>query len=114
VLDEGEAVWRVSVPPSAGPGVLRAVEAVGVTGFLDWGGGLIWLTGPADEATHAAVCAAARAARGVWWLMRAPEPLRAVVDVVPPESPALAAIRRRVEEKFDPRGIFNPGKLRAA
>jgi len=113
-LDAGEAVWRVSVPPSAGPGVLRAVEALGVTGFLDWGGGLVWLAGPADEATHAAVCAAARAGRGVWWLMRAPEPLRAVVDVVPPEAPALAAIRKRVAQSFDPRGIFNPGKLRAA
>ncbi len=114
MLDEGEAAWRVSVPPSLGPGVLRAVEALGVTGFLDWGGGLVWLTGPADEATHSAVCAAAKAARGVWWLMRAPEPLRAVVDVVPPEAPALAAIRRRVQQSFDPRGIFNPGRLRAA
>jgi len=114
MLDEGEALWRVSVAPSAGPGVLRAVEPLGVTGFLDWGGGLVWLTGPADEATHAAICAAAKAARGVWWLMRAPEPLRAVVDVVPPESPALTAIRRRVMEKFDPRGIFNPGRMRAA
>ncbi len=114
MLDAGDAVWRVSVPPSAGPGLLRAVEPLGVSGFLDWGGGLLWLTGPADEATHAAVCGAARGARGVWWLMRAPEPLRAVVDVVPPESPALAAIRRRVMETFDPRGIFNPGRLRAA
>jgi len=114
MLGDGEAAWRISAPPSAGPGVLRAVEPLGVTGFLDWGGGLVWLTGPADEATHIAVCAAAKAARGVWWLMRAPEPLRAVVDVVPTESPALAAIRRRVAQKFDPRGIFNPGRMRAA
>ncbi len=114
MLNSGEAMWKLSVPPSAGPAVLRAVEPLGVTGFLDWGGGLVWLTGPADEATHAAVCNAAGTARGVWWLMRAPEPLRAVVEVVPPESPALAAIRRRVAEKFDPRGIFNPGRMRAA
>jgi glycolate oxidase FAD binding subunit len=40
--------------------------------------------------------------------------LRAAVDVVPPEPPALAAIRRRVQQKFDPRGIFNPGRLWAA
>jgi glycolate oxidase FAD binding subunit len=40
--------------------------------------------------------------------------LRAAVDVVPPESPALAAVRRRVQLAFDPRGIFNPLKLRAA
>ena len=83
-------------------------------GFLDWGGGLVWLAGPADQKTHEAVCAAARAARGVWWLMRAPEPLRAVVDVLPPEPAALAALRRRVQQSFDPRGIFNPLKLRAA
>ncbi len=114
ILGEGAAVWRVSVAPSAGPAILRAAEPLGVTGFLDWGGGLVWLTGPADEATHAAICAAATAARGVWWLTRAPEPLRAVVDVVPPESPALAAIRRRVAQDFDPRGIFNPGRMRAA
>jgi glycolate oxidase FAD binding subunit len=46
--------------------------------------------------------------------MRAPDPLRAAVDVVPPEPPALAAIGRRIRDQFDPRGIFNPGKLRAA
>jgi len=114
MLAPGEAVWRVCVSPSAGPAILRAVAPIGVTGFLDWGGGLVWLTGPADEPTHAAICAAAKAARGVWWLTRAPEPLRAVVDVLPPESPALAAIRRRVAQNFDPRGIFNPGRMRAA
>jgi len=114
LLVEGAATWRVSVPPSAGPGVLRTLGEYGLSGFLDWGGGLVFVTGPADEATHNAVCAAARAASGVWWLMRGPEPFRAVVDVVPPESPALAAVRRRVQESFDPRGIFNPGRMRAA
>jgi glycolate oxidase FAD binding subunit len=114
MLPPGEALWRVSVAPSAGPGVLDAVATHGVNGFLDWGGGLAWLAGPADQKTHEAVCAAARAARGVWWLMRAPEPLRAAVDVLPPESAALASLRRRVQQSFDPRGIFNPLKLRVA
>jgi glycolate oxidase FAD binding subunit len=114
MLPGGEAVWKISVTPSAGPKILRALEALGVSGFLDWGGGLLFCAGPADEATHKAVCAAVKAARGVWWLMRAPEPLRAVVDVVPPEAPALAKISARLKESFDPRGIFNPGRLRAA
>jgi glycolate oxidase FAD binding subunit len=113
LLNESEALWRVSVPPSAGAGVLQAVAAHGVSGFLDWGGGLAWLSGPADERAHEGVCAAARAAGGVWWLMHAPEPFRAVVDVVPPEPPALAVLRRRVQQSFDPRGIFNPLRLRA-
>lgn len=113
-LDTAEAVWRLSVVPSSGPAILRALAPLGVTGFLDWGGGLVNLTGPADQATHDAVCQAASAAGGTWWLMQAPEPLRAVVDVVPPEPVALAAIRARVQASFDPRGILNPGRLRAA
>ena len=114
MLDMGDAVWRISVPPSAGPGVLAAAERLGVTGFLDWGGGLVWLSGPAEAAVHDAICAAARAAGGVWWLMRAPAPFRAAVDVMPPEPPVLAEIAKRVKQSFDPRGILNPGRLRAA
>jgi glycolate dehydrogenase FAD-binding subunit len=110
---ENDAVWRVSVRPSAGPGVLRAVADAGASGFLDWGGGLVWLAGPADAATHAAVEAAARTAQGTWTLLRAPEPLRAAVQVVPPEPPPLAAITRRVKAALDPRGILNPGRLYA-
>lgn len=106
-----EAVWRVSVAPTEGPGVAAA------TGFgkalLDWGGGLVWLAGPATEDAHRAVMAAARAAGGVFTLMRAPDPLRAAVPVIPAEAPALAAIGVRVKAVMDPRGVLNPGRLRA-
>ncbi len=110
---DNDAVWRVSVRPSAGPAVLRAAADAGCTGFLDWGGGLVWLAGPATAATHAAIEAAARAAHGAWTLMRAPEPLRTAVQVVPPEPKPLAAITRRVKAALDPRGILNPGRLYA-
>jgi glycolate oxidase FAD binding subunit len=113
-LPQGEALWRISTPPSAAPGILRVAETLGLEGMLDWGGGLVWLTGPADTAAHAALCRAVRQAGGVWWLLRGPEPFRAAVDVLPPEPPALAALRQRVAQAFDPRGLFNPLKLRAA
>jgi glycolate oxidase FAD binding subunit len=83
------------------------------TGFLDWGGGLVWLAGPADETTHEAVSRAALAAGGTWTLLRGPETLRAAVAVVPPEVEALANITRRVKQAMDPHGIFNPGRIYA-
>lgn len=106
-----EAVWRVSVKPSAGPGV---VAASGLDkALLDWGGGLVWLAGPARPEQHARVVAATEAAGGAFTLFRAPEPLRAAVAVLPEEPPALAAIGRRVKAVLDPKGILNPGRMRA-
>jgi glycolate oxidase FAD binding subunit len=107
------AVWRVSVRPSAGPGVLDAVRSRGFAGFLDWGGGLLWLAGPASTAAHDAVEAAARAEKGTWTLMRAPDTLRGAVRVVPEEAAALARITREVKLAMDPAGILNPGRLYA-
>jgi glycolate oxidase FAD binding subunit len=109
-----QAIWRVSVRPSAGAAVVRALrEAFDASVFLDWGGGLVWVAGPAQAGAHAAVEAGARAGGGTWMLLRAPEPLRAAVAVIPPEPAALAAISRRVKAAFDPRGILNPGRMHA-
>ncbi|HXA23178.1 MAG TPA: glycolate oxidase subunit GlcE [Acetobacteraceae bacterium] len=109
-----DAIWRVSVRPSAGPVVLSAViDAFGASGFLDWGGGLVWIAGPATASAHASVEAAARSAGGTWMLMRAAEPLRAAVDVVPPEPEPLARITRRVKAALDPHAILNPGRMYA-
>jgi glycolate oxidase FAD binding subunit len=113
IVQPDGAVWRISVRPSAGPSVLDALRARGVVGFLDWGGGLVWLAGPADAKTHAAVEAAALAASGNWTLMRAPDTLRGAVRVVPDEVAALARITREVKAAMDPGGILNPGRLYA-
>src|SRR4029079_11320705 len=46
-----EAVWRLSVPPASGAGVIHAIAGSGVAGarhFYDWGGGLIFLALPAE------------------------------------------------------------------
>jgi glycolate oxidase FAD binding subunit len=109
--DTRDAIWRISVRPSQGPAILAATPAT--RGYLDWGGGLVLLAGPATEATHAAITAATQQAGGVWTLLRAPDSLRAAVDVVPPEPPALAKITRRVKATMDPRGILNPGRIYA-
>ena len=106
-----DAVWRLSVRPSLGPATLATIEAAGGHGFLDWGGGLVWAAGAPD--LHATIMAAARGAAGIWTVLRAPEGMRAAIDVVPPEPEALAKITRRVKAAMDPHGILNPGRLYA-
>ena len=109
--EPGHAVWRISVRPSRGPAILAAAQQSGANGYLDWGGGLLMLAGPANEVVHRALTQAARQAGGIWTLLRAPESLRAAIDVVPAEAPALEKISRRVKSVMDPRGILNPGRV---
>ncbi len=107
----GDAVWRISVRPSAGPGVLKTIEEAGARGFLDWGGGLVWVAGP--PLLHDRVIGAACLANGVWTLLRGPDSMRAAVAVIPPEPEPLARISRRVKAAMDPHGILNPGRMSA-
>lgn len=108
-----DAIWRVSVKPTEGPRVAAELRvAFDAKLLLDWGGGLIWIAGPATEGAHAAVVHAADT--GTFTLFRAPDALRTAVAVIPPEPPPLAAIARRVKEALDPAGILNPGRMRAA
>jgi glycolate oxidase FAD binding subunit len=112
--EAGEAVWRLSVAPSRAPSAVAALRAAGLGKLLlDWGGGLIWVAGPATERAHGTVVAAAKEAGGTFTLFRAPEALAAAVPVLPEEPPALATIGRRVKAVLDPAGVLNPGRMRA-
>ncbi len=109
-----DAVWRLSVAPSRAPAACAALrQAFGAKLLLDWGGGLVWVAGPATEVALGAVMQAAAGAGGSFTLFRAPESLAAAVPVLNEEPPALAAIARRVKAVLDPAGILNPGRMRA-
>ncbi|MDQ1080385.1 hypothetical protein [Pseudoroseomonas cervicalis] len=109
----GEAVWRLSLRPSAAPAAVAALRAAFPAKLLlDWGGGLVWVAGPANEAAHRAVMAAAAPSGGSFTLFRAPDSLRGAVPVLPEEPAALAAIGARVKAALDPDFLFNPGRLR--
>jgi len=107
-------VWKISCPPTEGPGIVGRikVQRSAAKAFYDWSGGLIWLALPASaDADHAIVRAALGPAGGHATLIRAPEAVRASVPVFHPQSPALAALASRVKESFDPKRLFNPGRM---
>jgi glycolate oxidase FAD binding subunit len=110
---EDRVVWRLSVPPASGPRTVAAMaRSLDVAAFYDWAGGLIWLSVPEQGDGGAAVIRAALAACGGHaTLVRASEALRASVPVFEPLPTALAALTRRVKESFDPKHLFNPGRL---
>ncbi len=106
-------IWRLSVPPSAGQGVVAAL-AMGrdVEVFYDWSGGLIWLSlPPSDDAEHIAVRAVVAPSGGHATLVRAPANIRAAVPVFQPQPAPLAALSARVKDSFDPRRVLNPGRM---
>ena len=109
------AVWRISVPPAAGPATAARIAArLHIEVFYDWAGGLIWLaTAPSGDAGAAIVRGAIASADGHATLMRAPDPIRAAVDVFEPPANGIARLSARVKASFDPRGILNPGRIYA-
>jgi glycolate oxidase FAD binding subunit len=109
-----DAIWRVSVRPSAGALIASAAIAIGGRVMLDWGGGLVWIAASPSMANHAAISGAARSQGGAAMLFCAPESLRLAVPVLPEEAAPIAKIGARVKEAMDPGGLFNPGHMRAA
>jgi glycolate oxidase FAD binding subunit len=107
-------VWKISCPPTEGPGIVSRIKALrpSAKAVYDWSGGLIWLALPASlDADHATVRDALGPAGGHATLIRAPQAARASVPVFHPQPAALAALARRVKESFDPKRLFNPGRM---
>jgi glycolate oxidase FAD binding subunit len=107
-------VWKISCPPTEGPAILARIRAQRpeAQAFYDWSGGLIWLAlPPSADADHAIVRGALGTTGGHATLIRAPDAVRLAVPVFQPQSPALAILAARVKESFDPKGLFNPGRM---
>jgi glycolate oxidase FAD binding subunit len=91
-------LWRLSLPATAPSLALPGPQ------LLEWNGALRWSAAdlPADVVQRLAADAGGSATR---WRGAAEGAL------FPPLSPAVLEIHRRLKARFDPHGIFNPGRL---
>lgn len=113
--DRQSVVWRLSIPPSLVPALLRGLAVDDARYFLDWAGGLVWLALPPEAELDGGAARVRRVLAGLGagyaTLVRAPDALRGAVPVFQPQEPALAALTRRIKDSFDPAGVLNPGRL---
>lgn len=104
-------LWRVSTAPAQAHRLVDLITPAAQM-FYDWGGGLVWVAMPFEnEADAGSIRRAVAEIGGHATLVRAPVSLRASLDVFQPQEPGLAALSKRVKESFDPKGVFNPGRM---
>ena len=94
-------LWRLSVAPAC------ALDDLPGDWLLDWGGAQRWLR---SEAPAERIRAAAAALGGHATLFRGGERSG---EVFQPLDPLKARLHKSIKAAFDPKGIFNPGKLYA-
>jgi glycolate oxidase FAD binding subunit len=92
-------LWRLAVKPTTPP--LNLGEAQ----WIEWGGAVRWM---ASDRPATTLREAAKAAGGHATLFRGDTPPDGAFT---PLSPALATLHRNLKQRFDPRGIFNHGRL---
>jgi glycolate oxidase FAD binding subunit len=96
-LFEAPEIWRLSLP-----GAVGTLPQLPAPQLIDWGGALRWY---AAEGPEFAPVAAAVGGNALHWRSRRGRPRFA------PLSSTVLALHRRLKERFDPAGIFNPGRL---
>jgi len=109
------AVWRLSVPPRTGAGLVARLQGkLDCRVLYDWSGGLVWLAvEEADDAGAGAIRAAVHDTGGHATLVRGSPELRSRIAVFAPEPMTVAKLTAGIKASHDPEGRLNPGLMHA-
>lgn len=112
LLPRTRPLWRFSLAPTHAAELAPWFAQVAEERLYDWSGGLVWLAPREAWAGAGAELRRALEGRGGHaTLVRASEEVRRVERVFQPQAAPLAALTRRVKEAFDPKRIFNRGRM---
>tara|TARA_B110000196_G_scaffold310100_1_gene312513 strand:- start:2343 stop:3515 length:1173 start_codon:yes stop_codon:yes gene_type:complete len=103
-FQSGNSLWRLSLKPNAPPLKLLGQQ------LIEWGGALRWLacSGEHMDTEENIVRSESILADGNATLFRSNKRSDSVFH---PPGPQMIKIYQRIKEKFDPVGIFNPGRM---
>lgn len=106
-VNEGQALWRLSLPPNTAPLALDIPET---DIFYDWGGSQRWVKTALDAHTLRTACQAA----GGHATCYTPLTQGGADEPFTPLNAVLEKYHRNLKTQLDAHGIFNPGRLYAA
>lgn len=106
-LEDGKALWRLSLPPHTAPLVLDIPEA---DIFYDWGGSQRWVKTTLDAMALRNACQAA----GGHATCYTPQAQGGAAEPFTPLNSVVEKYHRNLKAELDVHGIFNPGRLYAA
>jgi len=102
-------LWRLCLPAAAaGKAVAMLDPGLWVA---DWGGGLIWLQMPASAEAATTLRHITAEFGGHATLFRASDEARRKISPFEPETPLRANLTRSVKQAFDPKNLFNRGRM---
>jgi glycolate oxidase FAD binding subunit len=108
-------LWRISTLPSKAFEVVSGIRRyMQVDAFYDWSGGLIWLEVPQSaDAGATEIRRVIASTGGHAMLVRAPDDVKASIDVFEPMHSGVELMTKRLKQVFDPSGILSSGRLYA-
>ena len=102
---------RIVLPMSETLNLLQKLKNIDFTYFLDWGGSLIWLElNEISIKILNEIKEIAKQHNGYYTLIKVEEDMKASADIFTID-PIKYKISEKIKKSFDPKRIFNPGKM---
>ena len=100
-----KTLWRLAVKSSTPPLQLGDAQ------WIEWGGAVRWLACPSGHKSDLPAAALREAARGCGGHATLFHGAAPADGAFTPLAPALLSLHRNLKQRFDPKGIFNRGRL---